>query len=272
MVYENLGGSLLDYAPCRYGKSKLLFRGPRRRLSGDYVAFLGGTETYGKFIEQPFPVLVEQMTGTKSINFGCVNAGAEVYCNDQSVLDACADARATVVQVTGAQNISNRFYSVHPRRNDRFVRATTVLHTLYPEVDFTEFNFTRHLLTSLHDLSPERFELVRRELRRVWTKRMEQLLGRVGEPVILLWLADHRPNEGASDGLGHDPLFVDAPMLRRLDSFVTKQIEIVPPRKKKATDGMVFSPMEAPAAAASLGVPAHKDAADALAEELRRLL
>ncbi len=54
MTYMKLGQAALDYYPCRYGASKLLFRGPRRRLQGDYVAFLGGTETYGKFIETPF--------------------------------------------------------------------------------------------------------------------------------------------------------------------------------------------------------------------------
>ena len=57
MTYENLGQSALDYFPCRYGKSKLLFRGPRKRMAGEFLAMIGGTETYGKFIEKPFPAL-----------------------------------------------------------------------------------------------------------------------------------------------------------------------------------------------------------------------
>ncbi len=57
MAYENLGESALDYVPCRYGKSKLLFRGPKRKLTAPYVAMIGGTETYGKFVETPFPAL-----------------------------------------------------------------------------------------------------------------------------------------------------------------------------------------------------------------------
>ena len=65
MAYEKLGHSPLDYMPCRYGASKLLFRGPRRVLEAPYVACLGGTETYGKFIEAPFPALIEAQTGVR---------------------------------------------------------------------------------------------------------------------------------------------------------------------------------------------------------------
>ncbi len=35
----------------------------------------------------------------------------------------------------GAQNLSNRFYAVHPRRNDRFLRASTLMKTIFREVD-----------------------------------------------------------------------------------------------------------------------------------------
>ncbi|MGB3314802.1 MAG: DUF6473 family protein, partial [Albidovulum sp.] len=59
MAYEYAGESALDYLPCRYGQSKLLFRGPRRKLDGAYAAVLGGTETYGKFVAEPFPNIVE---------------------------------------------------------------------------------------------------------------------------------------------------------------------------------------------------------------------
>ncbi|MDC1223540.1 DUF6473 family protein [Ascidiaceihabitans sp.] len=46
MTYDVLGAGNLDYLPCRYGTSKLLFRGPRRPLKEPYIAFLSGTETY----------------------------------------------------------------------------------------------------------------------------------------------------------------------------------------------------------------------------------
>ena len=61
----------------------------------------------------------------------------------------------TVVQVMGANYLSNRFYSVHPRRNDRFLRASTVMQAIFNDVDFSDFTFTRHMLGALYELSPE---------------------------------------------------------------------------------------------------------------------
>lgn len=42
MKHENIEGAGLTYAPCRYGMSRILFRGPKRRLDTPYVAFVGG--------------------------------------------------------------------------------------------------------------------------------------------------------------------------------------------------------------------------------------
>ncbi|EPX82368.1 hypothetical protein Salmuc_04093 [Salipiger mucosus DSM 16094] len=154
----------------------MLFRGPRRSLDESYVAFLGGTETYGRFVAAPFPALAEQRLDRVCVNLGAVNAGPDLYLNDAGALDVAARAELCVVQMMSAQNMSNRFYGVHPRRNDRFLRASEGLQALYPEVDFTEFHFTRHMLGRLREVSAERFAQVTEELRQAWMARMTQLL------------------------------------------------------------------------------------------------
>ena len=116
MAYEHLGAGALDYYPCRYGTSKLWFRGPSKALDQPYCAVIGGSETYGKFVERPYPDLFQDKTGYPVVNLGCVNAGADVFALDETVMDICKNAEITVIQLTGAQNISNRYYSVHPRR------------------------------------------------------------------------------------------------------------------------------------------------------------
>ncbi|MFV2035830.1 MAG: DUF6473 family protein, partial [Halocynthiibacter sp.] len=221
------------------------------------------------------PTLVGQMIGNKSVNFGCVNAGADVYVSDQTVLEACAGAKITVLQAMGAQNMSNRFYAVHPRRNDRFLRASALLKTIFGEVDFTEFNFTRHLLTALQSLSSERFSVVRRELREAWIARTRTMIQKIDGTVVLLWLADRSPeDESIQWGIGSDPLFVDRSMLAEMRPYVQEIVEVVPDAtlKPEGTEGMVFSPLEEPAAKELLGLSAHRDAAEALAGPLTRLL
>ncbi|MEO1779366.1 MAG: DUF6473 family protein, partial [Pseudomonadota bacterium] len=154
MSFDTLGPGGLDYLPCRYGTSKILFRGPKRTLDAPYVAFFGGTTTYGKFVETPFPALLEQDLGMTCVNFGCVNAGVDLYAADPVLREAATQARVTVLQVISPRNMSNRFYKVHPRRNDRFIEASPLLRTIYREVDFAEFNFTNHMLQRLYLVLP----------------------------------------------------------------------------------------------------------------------
>jgi Domain of unknown function (DUF6473) len=192
MAYVYPGAGAPEDAACRYGASRLLFRGPQRDVRGPYCVVLGGTETYGRYVARPFADLLEQALGVPVVNLGLPNAGLDAFVQDADVMHLVARARAVVVQVLGAQNLSNKFYAVHPRRNDRFLGGHACLKALFPEVDFTEFNFTRHLLQSLYRVSPDRFAVVAAELRLLWQERMRTLLAQAQRPV-LLWAAPVAP-------------------------------------------------------------------------------
>ncbi|MCC0063094.1 MAG: hypothetical protein H6895_03280 [Defluviimonas sp.] len=270
MAYEHPGAGALDYAPCRYGQSKLLFRGPRRTLEGDYVAVIGGSETYGRFVDRPFPALVEAALGRKIVNFGYMNAGPDVFLNEAAVLDACAHAGTVVVQAMGAQNLTNRFYAVHPRRNDRFLRASALMKTIFRDVDFTEFHFTRHMLSAIRARSPEKYRMVEDELREAWVARMRLLLQRTGRRTVLLQVV--RP-EIDGDGLGPEPLFVSDAMIAEVRPLVAEVVTVAPSAEDGAehTTGMSYAPLEAPIAERMMGPRAHETVAEALAAALDRL-
>ena len=276
-MYENHGAGALDYFPCRYGTSRVLFRGPKRRLKGRYCAVLGGTETYGRFIEQPYPALLEQDLGRTVVNLGCVNAGPDVFTRDEGLGPVLSGACVNVVQVMGAHNMNNRFYSVHPRRNDRFLSPSAMLESIYRGVDFTEFHFTRHMLGTLKEVSSERFALVEDELKTAWVGRMRQLSERLSGKSVLLWLSDRRPeddNAAPMPGLGEDPLFVDRSMIDAVRPHFSEYVEVVasPRARAQGVEGMVFSPLDQPAAAQLPGPAIHDEAAEALAPVVARLM
>lgn len=276
MSYDVQGRGPLDYLPCRYGGSRLMFRGPKRDLTKPYYAFIGTTETYGKFILHPFPTLVEQALGVTCVNFGQVTAGVDAFATDPFVVEAASDAEVTVVQIMGAQNMTNRFYAVHPRRNDRFLSAATILQTIYREVDFADFHFTKHMLTHLCALSPERFEAVVQELREAWSARMRFLLSQIKGKCVLLWLADHAPDDGvAADcmDLGQEPLFITREMVEDVKEQATSYVEVVATSNARlaGTQGMVYSDLDAPAAGQMLNPIVHAHAADALTEAIQEL-
>jgi hypothetical protein len=275
MAYQNAGENVLNYFPCRYGKSKLLFRGPKKDLSEDYVAFVGGTETYGKFVGTPFTELVSAGLQMTTVNLGCVNAGTDVFISDESIMEICAKAKVTVLQVSGAQNMSNRFYAVHPRRNDRFLRSSTLLNTIFREIDFTDFNFTRHLLTALETTSEEKFAMVRQELKDAWVGRMRVMLQKMPGQVVLLWLSDHELDDAEKcKRIMGDPLFVDRDMIEQIRPLVKTVVEVVgsPEEIEEGYDLMNFSDLDAPSAREMLGSIVHMKAANALNKAIAPLL
>jgi hypothetical protein len=278
MKHEALGAAGLIYAPCRYGNSRLFFRGPRRALDGRHIAFVGGTETYGRFVGQPFPALVEERLGVTCVNFGCINASVEAFLNEPVILSTCREAELTVVEITGAQNLSNRFFTVHPRRNDRFIRPSTILRALYPEIDFSEFCFTRHMLTRLSETDPDRFAILREELQTAWSARMRAFLSEIGPRTLLLWFADHLPSDAPFDMRPNrgwsDPLFVTRRMVDGLRPLV-RGVVMAPPTARalaRRGEGLIHLPHQAAAAATMLGVAAHEEAATALTSALQATL
>lgn len=270
MRYDSIDTDALAYPQCRYDRSRIWFRGPRRSLDRPYISFLGGTATYGKYIETPFPALVETATNRACINFGCVNGGIDVFVNDPAMRDICQAAELNVLQVMGANNLSNRFYTVHPRRNDRFLRASPRLESIYPEVDFTEFTFTRHMLGCLHDLSALRFAAVVYELRQAWMARMQMLLRQTGPKTVLLWFSDtpldNAPWSERPHHLQADPLFINASMINGLRPLVCNVLVVTPSAGALAqhTSGMRVPASQEPVAAQMLGPACHAEAAAAL--------
>lgn len=272
MACTGRGG--LDHDQCRYGNSRLAFRGPKRDTDGRYVACLGGIETFGRFVPAPWPEQLERRLGLPCVNLGVVNAGLDAFLGDPAVLDLAQRAETRVLQIGGAHMLSNRFYTVHPRRNDRFVRASEALVALYPEVDFSEHVFTRALCSALHRAAPERFALVVEELQAAWVARTRRLMSMVGNDVVLLWCGRAAPpataDPAAADRPGRDPLFVTQAMIEALAPQARATVIAVRSAEAAAagTDGMVFSEFEAVAAGQLLGAAAHGEIAETLAHAL----
>lgn len=265
------GQPMLDYAPCRYGASKVDFRGPHRVLDPPYVACLGGTEFYGKYLRHPIPDLLEDGLGEVCLNLGRTNAGVDVFSGDGEVMRLASEARLAVVQITGAHNISNRFYSVHPRRNDRFIAPTELLRAVFPEVDFTTVHFTRHALQELRRVSPSRFRVVVDELKAVWVTRMSEMLDRIEAPVVLFWMGDHGLDDLGSASQ-RAPLFVDRAMLDMLRPQVADIVECVvsPKARAPAVQDMVCKSDEVDVAKCMFGPKAHAEAVTALLGPVRQ--
>ncbi|MFN3953561.1 MAG: DUF6473 family protein [Pararhodobacter sp.] len=120
-----------------------------------------------------------------------VSPAARIEGIDRHLNDACLalsawQARAFVLRLPPPGNQQNPFYRVHPKRNDRFLRAEPLLKALFPEVDFAAFDFTGHMLGTLHATCPERFSRLRAGLAASWLEKMRNLLARMPSRGVLL--------------------------------------------------------------------------------------
>ena len=257
----------LDYQHCGFEGTRLVFRGPAPDFGDPFVAVLGGSETYGKFAPQAFPCLLQEWLDTPVMNLGVQHAGLSLFSEERWLLDTASKAKVAVLQVLGAQNMSNRLYSVHSRRNDRFLGVSPALRDMYPAVDFTEVNFTGHLLKLLSSQSPGAFDVLVEELKWAWVQRMRRLVRTIGCDVVLLWISDRAPEDTRNSIQETEPLFVDRNMLDELSDDVAGVVEVV--GLSNSLEGKVFAEGEAHAARPLPTPLDHARVAEALARKLQ---
>ncbi|MEM7491521.1 MAG: DUF6473 family protein, partial [Pseudomonadota bacterium] len=176
-------------------------------------------------------------------------------------------AEQVVIQAMGAGNMSNRFYKVHPRRNDRFLSHSRLMEKLFPRVDFSDFTFTRHMLTALKTRAPDAFAELEEELRIAWVARMRLMLTRLSGERTLLWIENR--NEGS---LGPEPLFVTVDMMQALEGHFDKVVhcDVTTDVTEEALQAMVFPGTDSAQARQLLPPAAHDRIGEALSKALRR--
>jgi hypothetical protein len=167
---------------------------------------------------------------------------------------------------------------VHPRRNDRFLAASTVMKALFSDVDFADFTFNRHMLSALYERHPDRFEILRAELEEAWLARMKTLMGQIGKRVVLLWMAEHRLSDDKwneqPDPFRTEQLFITRSMVEALRPLALDVVEarLSAEARARSTDGMIFPLLADDAAYEILGPLAHEEAAARLLPSLRAAL
>lgn len=234
-------------------------------LNEPFIAVLGGSETNGKELRAPYPELLGEWLEMPVLNLGVLHAGVSLFSDQVWLLDIASRAKLTILQVMSAQNMSNRLYCVHSRRNDRFLAESAALRHMYPDVDFADVNFTGHLVTLLRSNPGAGFDKVVAELRWAWVERMNRILSAISSNVLLLWMSQRRPTSGEYETFAQEPMFVTSEMLAALSERVAGVTEVVRPVSREADPELPFGCSE-------LDSDLHAAAAEALVGPVSDLL
>ncbi len=257
---------------CRYDGSVRRFRAPKRSLQDPYVACVGGHETFGRFVDTPFPQALESRLKSPCINLGSAFCGVEALTRDLGLQDIIRRSRTCILQVPDIAGQSNAYYRVHPHRNDRFLQPTPKLVALYPEVDFTEFHFVRHFLGALQAQCGDRYKYVVQELREQWASRLLSFLPKLKSPVVLLYLSYQSQPEDTERTFAPN-LTIQPEMLAALTPHVAAlaEVQVSPSAQSDDLEDVIFGTMQQPIAEHVIGPATHRRIAAQLASVLRDL-
>lgn len=273
MSEHRIDDQTLDYKLYRFGQMQQVFRGPPPDLGACYVAFLGGSGTFGRFAAQPYAEIAGRQARTPIANFGAEGAGPGFFLSDPEVLSIASNARVCVVQVMAASAITNRMFSVRPRRNGRLHAVSDLLAGIYPEIDFARFAYVHAMLRQLSRIADDRFRLVVNEMRNAWIARTHTLLASIQTKTLLFWFSRRAPDDEGADPFDghHDPNFVDGAMIDSVLAGAESYIECVasddgPRIGDRPAALSIDDQRDLPTAAM------HQAAADLLVPEIRRLM
>lgn len=282
-MYQKADQALINYDGYEWGRLNQLYRGPKPDLSHPYIACIGGAQTFGRYVDQPFPALLTEELGMTVANFGTPNAGPGFFLRDSVVLESASSAELCIIQVMSARSLSNRMFKVQVNRNAQVEAVSRTLESLFPHVDFETFTYAHNMLNQIADDDPDAFLAVEAELRAAWVARTRSLLQSIQTRRILFWFSERDPDSenpaDMQDSALKYPQFVDREMLEAVAPLADAVIKCVtargyPHSLLKDGETVLQTPFGMPVTE-NRYYPTpemHADAAKALAQPVRDLL
>ncbi len=184
--YQDWDHNVIDYE--MYSLNGLELRGPQLSESGDYIAYLGAAQTFGRYCQEPFPTLLGQRLQVGTLNLGSGGKGPQYYLQRPAALELTNRARLAVVQIMSGRSISNSVFqsSIGGRSGVRLSdgRPTTSNAVFYQLVSGQD----------ARGLNPAFLRDLVEETRANYGAAMVQLLEKIRVPTVLLWFSVRSPD------------------------------------------------------------------------------
>ncbi len=205
---------------------ELKIRGPKPQNInyGEFFSCIGAAQTFGRFCERPYPILLQKKLCMNVLNFGRGGAGPSFFSEDNSVLfDYVNKGKFAVIQVMSGRSESNsEFHSnglgFYTRVSDgSWIGCDDAFRELLQRKD------NRYL------------KQIVAETRFNWIQSYKKLLKRITVPKILLWFATRGPHysegyETIESLFGKFPQLVNTAMISELKMFCDDYVECVTSR------------------------------------------
>jgi hypothetical protein len=176
---------LLDEAVIdRSTNTPFLLRGPKPKTlkQEQYFACIGAAQTFGRFCEKPFPLLLQEKLGIPALNLGRGGAGPSFFLQKNTkMLQYINNARFAIIQVMSGRSASNSLFE------------SNGLGFYTRRADGADIGADEAFQEVLASSKKTDLQQIVEETRADWIKSYQELLEQIKVPKILLWLSERRP-------------------------------------------------------------------------------
>jgi hypothetical protein len=221
--YQIADAHFIDYRLYRVAGVKSPFRGPAVK-SDKYIAYVGAAQTFGRFVDAPFPSLVSSALGIEALNLGRGGSSSTFVADNPILLERVNRAALVVVQILSGRSQSNSMFKIL----DDGMRGINL--------ETGEECTAPVFYTWLMERDQELIQRIVEETRTNYIQSMTRLLNAIKPPKVLLWLSNRTPEYqerlGGSllDLFGKFPQFVNRVMVDELRSQADAYVECISKR------------------------------------------
>jgi hypothetical protein len=216
--YQRRDHEVVDYHMYELPGTGLQFRGPAPPLleSKAYFTCVGAAQTFGCFVEQPFPRLLSERLGMTALNLGYGGAGPEFFARHESLARYISGGRFAIIQVMSGRSQSNSLFDTGgleyvTRRSDgvRLAAATAYERVLSGPRGVRRLPWLGDVVRRAN---AARLKRVVEETRAAWIDSYRALFAQITVPKLLFWFSTRDP-EHVDDYRSIPAVFGEFPQL-----------------------------------------------------------
>jgi Domain of unknown function (DUF6473) len=218
--YQVYDAQFVDYELYGIPGIRGVFRGPPAK-GDEYVACVGAAQTFGRFVQTPYPRLIAKALGTDALNLGRGGAGPSFPLSNPRLLVLINSARVAIVQVFSGRSQSNSLFKT--------VNHGMIGVNLANGQEISANGFYAWLLEQGEELSRK----IVSETRANYVVAMTELLDAITAPKILLWFSVRTPEYLEQLRLplhrlwGEFPQLVNREMINEIKTHCDQYVECI---------------------------------------------
>lgn len=221
--YQKRDIDIIDYELYKNFGIGPLLRGPKPDVDiekDEFIVCIGAAQTYGCYVEKPFPKQLSEKYGLPVINLGVAGAGPQFYHKRQKFIDLINKAKLVIVQVMSARSVSNSIYE--SVRDGEMLKNRHTGEMKGAEIAWKEI---------IKNVELDTLNLVE-ENKRTWLEHYKILSEKIKAPTILFYFSEREADYDISTdsvyGLfGKFPQLVNRAMIDKIRYYFDDYVECI---------------------------------------------